>query len=214
MNDAAVVPIDRAARGFSLLGVIPLEGAVLPVWEPAEPRLGVRLVAYQDVAAIVCSAPPAGGDADPLHVTARHWEVHRALLHGDVVPAPPGVVFSGDDEVVRFLTESYATLRGALARVAGRWEFRLHVDVVDAAFPHIKALDLATHIYADLRRLAGAAIPTPSEETRILSAAFLVQRSASAAFRDHVEHLSQLNSALELDLTGPWPAYDFVQMHG
>jgi hypothetical protein len=216
MSDAAVVPIDatRAVRGLSLLGVIPLDGGELPEWEPAEPRLAVRLVGYQDVAAIVCAAPPAGGDADPLHVTARHWEVHRALLHGDVVPAPPGVVFTGDDEVIGFLTESYATLRGALARVAGRWEFRLHVDVVDAAFPHVKALDLATHIYADLRRLAGAAIPTPSEETRILSAAFLVQRSASAAFRDHVEHLSQLNSALELDLTGPWPAYDFVQMHG
>ena len=215
MSDAAVVPIDaaRPARGLSLLGVIPLEGGALPAWEPAEPRLGVRLVGYQDVAAIVCAAPPAGADADPLHVTARHWEVHRALLQGDVVPAPPGVVFNGDADVVSFLTEAYSPLRGALARVAGRWEFRLHVDVVDAAFPHAKALDLATHIYADLRRLAGAAIPAPSTETRILSAAFLVQRSASPAFRDHVEHLSQLNSALELDLTGPWPAYDFVQMH-
>ena len=216
MSDAAVVPIDasRAARGLSLLGVIPLDGGVLPEWEPAEPRLGVRLVAYQDVAAIVCNAPPAGGDADPLHVTARHWEVHRALLHGDVVPAPPGVVFSGDDEVVQFLTESYAMLRGALARVAGRWEFRLHVDVVDQAFPSAKALDLATHIYAELRRMAGAAIPAPATETRVLSAAFLVPRAASTAFRDRVEHLSQLNPALELDLTGPWPAYDFVQMLG
>jgi hypothetical protein len=213
MSDAAVVPIDRAARGISLLGVIPLDGGVLPAWEAAEPRLGVRLVAHQDLAAIVCTAPPAGADADPLHVTARHWEVHRALLQGDVVPAPPGVVFNHEDEVAGFLTESYPMLRAALARVAGRWEFRLHVDVVDAAFPHAKALDLATHIYADLRRLAGAAIPAPASEARILSAAFLVPRAASAAFRDHVEHLSQLNSALELDLTGPWPAYDFVQMH-
>lgn len=214
MSDPSVVPIDasRAARGLSLLGVIPLDGGSLPEWEPAEPRLGVRLVAHQDLAAIICTAPPAGADSDPLHVTARHWEVHRALLQGDVVPAPPGVVFNHDDEVVAFLTESYATLRAALARVAGRWEFRLHVDVVDAAFPHAKALDLATHIYADLRRLAGAAIPAPASEARILSAAFLVPRAASAAFRDHVEHLSQLNSALELDLTGPWPAYDFVQM--
>jgi hypothetical protein len=213
---SGVLPIDagRAARALSLLGVIPLEGGALPEWDAAEPRLGVRLVGYQDVAALVCAAPPAESDADPLHVAARHWEVHRALLQGDVVPAPPGIVFTSDDEVAAFLAESYGTLRGALARVAGRWEFRLHVDVVDAGFPLPKALDLATHIYAELRRLAGAAVPTPTADTRVLSAAFLVRRSESAAFRDHVERLSQLNSALELDLTGPWPAYDFVQMHG
>ncbi|HEX8360861.1 MAG TPA: GvpL/GvpF family gas vesicle protein [Longimicrobium sp.] len=216
MTDPDVLPIDaaRTARGISLLGVVPLDGGVVPEWEPAEPRLGVRLVGHQDVAAIICTAPPAGADSDPLHVTARHWEVHRALLQGDVVPAPPGVVFPGEEEVQRFLEEAYPTLRNALARVAGRWEFRLHVDVVDQAFPHAKALDLATHIYAELRRLAGAAIPAPATETRVLSAAFLVPRAASAAFRDRVEHLSQLNPALELDLTGPWPAYDFVQMMG
>ena len=215
MSEPGVLPIDagRAARGLSLLAVIPLDGGVLPEWSPAEPRLGVRLVAHQDLAALVCTAPPADGDADPLHVTARHWEVHRALLLGDVVPAPPGIVFSAEDEVAGFLAESYATLRGALARVAGRWEFRLHVDVVDQAFPLPKALDLATHIYAELRRLAGAAVPAPSVDARVLSAAFLVRRSESAAFRESVERLSKLNSALELDLTGPWPAYDFVQMH-
>jgi hypothetical protein len=27
-----------------------------------------------------------------------------------------------------------------------------------------------------------------------------------------VDQLSALNSALELDLTGPWPPYDFVSM--
>ncbi len=101
MSDAAVVPIDRAARGISLLGVIPLDGGVLPEWDPADARLAVRLVAYQDVAAIVCTAPPAGGDADPLHVTARHWEVHRALLHGDVVPAPPSSGTTPSSEIPR-----------------------------------------------------------------------------------------------------------------
>ncbi|MBD0321675.1 MAG: GvpL/GvpF family gas vesicle protein, partial [Gemmatimonadetes bacterium] len=188
MSDPSVVPIDasRAARGLSLLGVIPLDGGSVPEWDPAEPRLGVRLVAHQDLAAIVCTAPPAGADSDPLHVTARHWEVHRALLQGDVVPAPPGVVFNTDGEVVAFLAESYATLRAALARVAGRWEFRLHVDVVDAAFPHAKALDLATHIYAELRRISAAAVTLASGE-KVLSAAFLVDRAGSSAFQDRLE---------------------------
>lgn len=204
----------RPARGLSLLGVIPVEHGQAAAWESVDPRLATRLVPYEDVAALVCLAPPAGAEADPLHLTARHWEVHRALLQGDVMPAPAGVVFTSDDEVVAFLTESYATLRGALARVAGRWEFRLHVGLADPLFPQTKALDLATHIYAELRRLSGSAVTTTSGPDRVLSAAFLVDRAGSAGFRDRVEALSRLNSALELDLTGPWPAYDFVRMYG
>lgn len=201
----------KQPRGVSLLAVLPAD-ADDPAWDPVDPKLGSRLVLHEDVAALVAPAPPHGADHDPLHVTARHWEVHRALLAGDVVPAPAGVVFAGDPEVAAFLAESYTTLRSALARVRGRWEYRLHVTLADAAFPETKALDLATHMYAELRRLARAAVPFPRESPRVLSAAFLVERGTSDAFRDRVDQLSMLNSALELDLTGPWPPYDFVAM--
>jgi hypothetical protein len=129
-----------------------------------------------------------------------------------VAPAPLGVVFASDDDVVRFLTEAYATLKGALSRVEGRWEFRLHVDLTESALSESLALDLVTHIYAELRRISHAAIPFPREGKRLLSAAFLVERGTSPAFQDRVEELTRVNSALAVDLTGPWPPYDFVQM--
>ena len=201
----------RAPRGLSLLAVLPTDQDEME-WDPVDPRLGARLVLHDDVAALVAPAPPEGADQDALHVTARHWEVHRALLSGDVIPAPAGCIFAEDAEVAAFLAESYTTLRGALARVRGRWEFRLHVTLADLAFPESKALDLATHIYAELRRLARSAVPFPREAPRVLSAAFLVERASSEAFRDRVDQLSALNTALELDLTGPWPPYDFVSM--
>ncbi|MBV9110118.1 MAG: GvpL/GvpF family gas vesicle protein [Gemmatimonadetes bacterium] len=201
----------RVPRGLSLLAVLPgdLEDAA---WDPVDPRLGARLLLHDDVAALVAPAPPEGADHDPLHVTARHWEVHRALLSGDVVPAPAGVVFREEAEVLAFLADTYTSLRSALARVRGRWEYRLHITLVDASLPENKALDLATHIYAELRRLSRAAVPFPRERPRVLSAALLVERAASETFRDRVDQLSALNAALELDLTGPWPPYDFVSM--
>lgn len=208
-DSAAPAP---AGRGLSLLAVIPVEGPP-EAWDAADPRLGARLVPYEDVAALVCPAPPEGADGDPLHVTARHWEVHRALLRGDVVPAPPGVVFADEAGVARFLAESYGSLRAALARVRGKWEFRLHVEVVESAFSATKALDLATHIYAELRRASSAALTYSHTEKRVLSAAFLVERARSDDFRAALDRLSRLNSALDLDLTGPWPPYDFVVMH-
>jgi hypothetical protein len=201
----------REPRGLSLLAVLPTD-ADDAVWDPVDPKLGARLVLHDDVAALVAPAPPHGADTDALHVTARHWEVHRALLAGDVVPAPCGAVFPDDAGVLAFLEASYTSLRGALARVRGRWEYRLHVSLADPSFSETRALDLATHMYAELRRLARSAVPFPREAPRVLSAAFLVERAASEAFRDRVDQLSALNTALELDLTGPWPPYDFVTM--
>lgn len=201
----------KMARGLSLLAVLPAD-VDDPEWDPVDPKLGARLLLHEDVAALVAPAPPHGADSDALHVTARHWEVHRALLSGDVVPAPCGAVFPGDGEVLAFLEESYTSLRGALARVRGRWEYRLHVTLADPSFPQTRALDLATHIYAELRRLSRSAVPFPHDAPRVLSAAFLVERAASEAFRDRVDQLSALNTALDLDLTGPWPPYDFVSM--
>lgn len=201
----------RTAHGWTLLAVLRAPADEGP-WDAADPALGVELVSAAGLAALVAPAAEPGHDADPEQVAARHWEVHRALLRGDVVPAPVGVVFDALDAVRAFLTESHAGLSGALERVAGRWEFRLHVDVVDAGFSPQLALDLATHIYAELRRIAVAANTLPQISGRVLSAAFLVNRTASAAFQDRLEVLARLNSALGLDLTGPWPPYDFVTM--
>jgi len=211
LPDAGRAERRRVPRGLSLLAVLPTD-ADDAVWDPVDPKLGARLVLHDDVAALVAPAPPDGADTDALHVTARHWEVHRALLAGDVVPAPCGAVFADDAGVLAFLEASYTSLRGALARVRGRWEYRLHVSLADPSFSETRALDLATHMYAELRRLARSAVPFPREAPRVLSAAFLVERATSEAFRDRVDQLSALNSALELDLTGPWPPYDFVTM--
>lgn len=210
---AEPIPLPRPApaHGWTLLAVLRAQSDDV-VWDAADPALGVELVAAGGLAALVAPAAAPEHDADPEQVAARHWEVHRALLRGDVVPAPVGVVFDSRDEVRAFLTEAHAGLTGALERVSGRWEFRLHVDVVDAAFSAQLALDLATHIYAELRRIAVAANTLPQVKGRVLSAAFLVNRASSAAFQDRLEVLARLNSALGLDLTGPWPPYDFVTM--
>jgi hypothetical protein len=207
------IPLPRAgpAHGWALLAVVRAPDADVP-WDPADPAMGVELVRAADLAALVAPAPPPGTDADADHLAVRHWEVHRALLHDDVVPAPVGVVFPHHEGVRAFLTESHAGLTGALDRVAGRWEFRLHIEVVEAAFSRALALDLSTHIYAELRRISAAAVTLPTTNHRVLSAAFLVDRGATPAFQDRLEVLARLNSALGLDLTGPWPPYDFVTM--
>ena len=211
---SVVPPSPVPHPALALLAVVPLEAGGAERWEAADPRRGVRLVPHRDVAALVMPVAPGLPASDPEALVARHEEVHRALLRGSVVPAPLGVAFGGAAEVERFLAEAYGTLRSALARVEGRWELRLHADLVDTALAEPLAMDLVTHIYAELRRISASAIPFARHGRRLLSAAFLVERASSAGFQDRVGELARINSALALDLTGPWPPYDFVQMHG
>lgn len=215
---AAARPVPTApppdAPALMLLAVVPVEPGEAAAWEAADPRRGLALVAHRDLAALVMPVPAGAAATEPAALVARHEEVHRALLRGSVLPAPLGVAFAGAGEAERFLSEAYGTLRAALARVEGRWEFRLHAELVDTALSESLAMDLVTHVYAELRRLAASAIPFPRAGGRLLSAAFLVERARSVAFQDRVDELARLNAALALDLTGPWPPYDFVQMHG
>jgi hypothetical protein len=80
----------------------------------------------------------------------------------------------------------------------------------EEAAPELR--DLASHVYAELRRLAHAAQPMPPDDGRIFSAAFLVARTAWVEFVERGEDLAAADPRLTLDITGPWPPYDFVRL--
>jgi hypothetical protein len=72
--------------------------------------------------------------------------------------------------------------------------------------------DTAMQVYSELRQGVRAAIPFPRGETGVVSAAFLVERSAWLDFMQRAEDLGLQHPALSFDITGPWPAYDFVRI--
>jgi hypothetical protein len=128
-----------------------------------------------------------------------------------ILPAPPGVVFSGRRSLVRFLDDQYLALVEGLALLEGHWELRLHVERSGAEAAGGAAPDLSG-LYTELRRLARAAVSFPRREGRLLSAAFLVSRPEWIDFVEQTESLGASRPDLVLDLTGPWPPYDFVKL--
>jgi hypothetical protein len=72
----------------------------------------------------------------------------------------------------------------------------------------------AAETLRDLRRSAVATVPLRTEEITgiVLSAAFLIEQELWKEFASKVtEEGSRVNN-LRLELTGPWPPYDFVHM--
>jgi hypothetical protein len=181
---------------------------------PAGPVADVEVeqIRYRDVEALVrpttFEVPELGR---PL-IMAHQRVVESAMRRGTVLPAPFGVVFRGPDAVLRFIEREYALLIEGLAFLEGHWEIRLHLSASGERAESAAVTDLAMRLYADLRQGARAAVPFPRAEGKVLGAAFLVDRERWLDFMQRAEELGDTCPDLTLDLTGPWPAYDFVRV--
>ncbi|HEV2149589.1 MAG TPA: GvpL/GvpF family gas vesicle protein [Longimicrobiaceae bacterium] len=212
-RSAPRVPPDPDARGLRLLGVVHGDRRRGGVWDaPGAAHGDTEVVRHRDLAALVYPALLRVEAVSPEDVVAHHRRLDAMLQRETVVPAPFGIGFAEERDVVRFLRERHDELLDALAFLEGRWEFRLHTVPGEPDFPEALALDLATHVYAELRKGSHAAIPFPRDEPRTFTAAFLVDRVGTRGFLEKVEELARANPDLSMDATGPWPPYDFVRL--
>ena len=174
-----------------------------------------QLIAVRDLAAI-CGTTESRNVTAELPVVARFADVVAAYsAAGPVLPAPIGVVFRSSDAVQRWLELHYGALTEALSFVENRVAARVHM--YRPAGDRDAGLDVAS-IAAEclraLRRSAVATLPLRAEKVGgvLLSAAFLVERDLWKDFASEVDAQAKLSSNIRLELTGPWPPYDFVQM--
>ncbi len=199
-----------APGGFYFYGVVRSRG-----WRPpgrSSERDELLRVRYRDLEALVRPVPFELPVMDEVHVQAHQRMVEGAMRRGTVLPAAYGIIFRGRRAVIRFLEDQYLALDEGLAFIDGHWELRLHVIATGPAEPGPELVDVALHCYAELRRFARAAVPFRQDGPRILSAAFLVQRSGWIEFVNRAEDLGATHPELNFDVTGPWPPYDFVRM--
>src|SRR5204863_9492701 len=65
-----------------------------------------------------------------------------------------------------------------------------------------------------LRRHAVSSVPLRTEEVTgiVLSAAYLVERELWQEFSDAVEDEKDRHQLIHIELSGPWPPYDFAKM--
>src|SRR5215213_4721775 len=134
-----------------------------------------------------------------------------------VLPAPVGVVFRSREAVTRWLELHYVALSDALSFVDDRVVGRVHVWRPGDASEREVGSDLAAaaaDALRDLRRSAVATVPLRTEQLTgiVLSAAFLVEQELWKDFASKVEEQGSRAPNIRLELTGPWPPYDFVQM--
>lgn len=185
----------------------------------APPKMpeGIGLVPVRELAAIT-----EEGDFRVREVVTgdveRHLQIVRAVFTQDaVLPAPVYTVFRTADLLQKWMELHYVALSDALAWVEGRLAARVHITRADGRESDKEAgsdlAAIAAEASRSLRRHAVASVPLRSEEVTgiVLSAAYLVERDLWQEFADAVEDEIERHPMVRIELTGPWPPYDFVR---
>jgi hypothetical protein len=182
------------------------------------PPRGVQLINVRDLAAVVAETPYAPSRADDATI-ASHCEVVDALFTGrTMLPAPPGVTFRTPQALQRWMELHYVALSDALAYIDDRAGARVHIVRADGS---PAAPDAGTDLAAAaadcmrvLRRQAVAGLPLRTEHLTglVLSSAFLVERDSWKDFAGAVRRVAADHTGFRVELTGPWPPYDFVRI--
>jgi hypothetical protein len=187
---------------------------------------GTDLVQFRSVAAVVAPSRFNRATLDAKEMgdyTRVLEEVHGTTA---VLPAPPGTVFRSRESLIRWLELHYFTLTQTMSAVEGHGQARLvitktaGVDAENATGAEAResAKQLVATASQSMRILRGQAaatvtLPPMEEETTIVAqASFLVDLDSWSAFSDLVAKEDQRQTALDFQLSGPWPPYDFVKM--
>ena len=196
--------------GLRLYGVATLDHAdERPVVD------STSVVAVRDIGAIVQPSAYTIPPLDDKEMMDCQRIVEAVFRAHTILPAPCGTVFKSEDHIRRWLELNYVSLVEAIHFIDGRCEARVHASDVPADGGEPTGLDhaaAAAESFRTLRRYAVAAVPLRPEEGRLLSSAFLVDRTEYSAFELRVREQGRRVEGLRLQLTGPWPPYDFVRM--
>ena len=178
---------------------------------------GTELLVVRELAAIVGQTSYHAVEPSEERVQQVAQTIGTYVQRAAVLPAPVGVVFRSRDAVVRWLELHYVALSDALSFVDDRVVGRVHVWRPGEPSEREVGSDLAAtaaETLRELRRAAVATVPLRIEQITgiVLSASFLIEQELWKEFAAKVEEQGSRAPNLRLELTGPWPPYDFVQM--
>ena len=171
------------------------------------------LVTYRDLGAVVGRAPYARIVPDDQDVRDQFRVVEAVFAHHSVLPAPAGIIFRGEEALLRWMELHYAALADGLTFVDGRCVARLHISDDESEDREADVQSASMEMFRELRREASATLPLKVEDGATeFSAAFLLERPRWEAFADATREAAKKHSGIKWEITGPWPVYDFVQL--
>ena len=154
-------------------------------------------------------------------VNEKEIEVHRnvvqqVMAEHSVIPVAYGMAFKSKKLLQVAMSAGYAAMQKAVGVVDGKVELGIKVFLPkDRENMSQEEREKCRQDFQDsLQRLsAGNKALSLFSSRLIINSTFLVERSGIDRFSDEVGRLTDRYSQLKVQYSGPWPAYNFVDIH-
>lgn len=195
-------------------GVVDADDALeLEVTDVTGEERTARTVSHGPLAAVVTDIDDLEPPETEEHLQ-RHDDVLQAVMqHGDgrtIVPMQYGMAFKNARALKNVLRSGRRAFTKALREVDGMVE--LGVKVVGPADGSAD-VDVESEIAAPLSELAvNEADNDLFSDRLLLNRSYLVERDDRGDFDDEIDRIEAAHPELQIKYTGPWAAYNFVDI--
>ncbi len=175
----------------------------------------VYTIAYRDFASVVSKAAMKSYDAGEGEVEVHKEVMGEVMKNRSVLPVAYGMVFKNKKLLSVAMKAGYKAVKKAMKTVDGRVELGIKIFLPKDAMDLDGKIDRCKlDFMGDLTKVA-----VDSKELKLfsdrllLNSAFLVERNKIDEFSARVGVLGNEYGDLKTQYSGPWPPYNFVDIH-
>jgi hypothetical protein len=170
----------------------------------------VYTIPYGDIAAVVSNAPFKEYTPTKENAYAHIQVMTLVMREHTVLPMAFGMVFKNEEVLRKVLEKTHNDLRKALNEIEGKVEFGVKViRPKKAEFDE----DVFASEIGELRKLAvQTKLGKRFSKFVILNAYYLITKDNMESFLNKAEALKEKFKQLKIQVTGPWPPSNFVEI--
>ncbi|HUS76966.1 MAG TPA: GvpL/GvpF family gas vesicle protein [Methanothrix sp.] len=171
---------------------------------------------YRDIAPVVSDVAYRDYAVDEQEVETHRNVVEQVMREHSVIPVAFGMAFKSKKLLQIAMSAGYQAMQKALQVVDGKVELGIKV-FLPKDHEHMGSAQREECSSDFLSSLL--AVSSDSKKLKlfsdrlILNSAFLVDKGSMDVFSDQVGQLTEKYNNLKVQYSGPWPAYNFVDIH-
>lgn len=171
---------------------------------------------YRDLSPVVSDVPFKEYGVDEQYVESHRKVVEEIMKEHTVLPVAYGMAFKNRKLLQIAMGAGYAAMQKAIEAVDGKVELGIKVFLPKDANSWSKPRkdECRSDFLQSLREASADSKELKQFSDRLmLNSAFLVERDRIEGFSNRVIRLSSKYSEAKVQYSGPWPAYNFVDIH-
>ncbi len=171
---------------------------------------------YKDLAPVVSDVAYRDYAANEPEVVVHRNVVEQIMLEHSVIPVAFGMAFKTRKLLQIAMSAGYQAMQKAQQVVDGKVELGVKVFLPkdQILMEPARREECSSDFIQDLSGVSSDRKKLKLFSDRlVLNAAFLVDKSAQDEFSLHVGMLTEKYDMLKVQYSGPWPAYNFVDIH-